>query len=208
MIGITQRLIEAPNYHEIREGLGCEWGEFLGERAFWPLSYAVPFARYAPRLKAVILSGGNDLSSITPNALNQKRDRYEKEIISHCLKTQIPLLGVCRGAQCIAEFFGATITESKGHSPNPHQLLWLADQNTYEVNSYHHYAITALKEPLKPLGLAQDESIEAYRHTSLPIFGMMWHIEREKHHPYPSKAIWENFIQEIHTKEIQAKGIQ
>jgi len=57
------------------------------------------------------------------------------------------------------------------------------------VNSYHQFGIEklALNSSLKPIAWAEDGSIEALMHKELPIYGIMWHPERE--HPYPEVDI-------------------
>ncbi|PAF48839.1 hypothetical protein BKH41_04215 [Helicobacter sp. 12S02232-10] len=197
MIGITQRLEENPSYYEIREALSCEWGEFFNDLDFLPLSYSVPFERYVEKINAVIFSGGNDLYALNPQTINKKRDAYETKIIKHCLKKKLPLLGICRGAQMIAHFFDSTLCQKNHHITPAHPIVLLEDNNEYDVNSYHNFAITKLGENLIPLALGKDGSIEAYQHNSLPIFGIMWHIEREKTQTFPSQMIWKNFLKEV-----------
>lgn len=183
-IAISQRIIENDSYVEIREALSLEWGEFFQTHLCGflplPLSYAIPFATYAEdlgeSLAGVILSGGNDLSSLIPNPISKMRDDYESEIITHCIKESTPLLGICRGTQRIAEYFGSTLEFLNGHVGN-HQVIDSKNQR-FIVNSFHRYGITALGDSLQYLTKAQDESIEAFRHKLKPIFGLMWHIER------------------------------
>ncbi|TLD81383.1 gamma-glutamyl-gamma-aminobutyrate hydrolase family protein [Helicobacter sp. MIT 11-5569] len=188
-IAISQRIIENDSYVEIREALSCEWGEFFQTHLCGflplPLSYAIPFATYAKALgeslAGVILSGGNDLSSLSPNpnnlnSISKMRDDYEGEIIAHCMQESMPLLGICRGTQRIAEYFGSALELLSGHVGN-HQVMDSKNQS-FIVNSFHRYGITALGDSLQCLTKAQDESIEAFSHKLKPIFGLMWHIER------------------------------
>lgn len=179
-IGITQRLIENTSYYEIREALSLEWGElfaeFFSEFLPLPLSYKIDFKRYAPHLSGVILSGGNDLNMLNPNALSKTRDKYEEEVISYCLQNNLPLLGICRGAQMIAHYFGSRLECLSGHI-RPHNII-NSHNKTIEVNSFHQYGIIELGEALEPLSRADDWSIESFCHRKNPIFGIMWHIER------------------------------
>ncbi|HBD8787829.1 TPA: gamma-glutamyl-gamma-aminobutyrate hydrolase family protein, partial [Campylobacter jejuni] len=46
-------------------------------------------------------------------------------------------------------------------------------------NSFHNFAIEKLGEDLVELCLAEDNTIEAFKHKYENIFGIMWHIERE-----------------------------
>jgi len=179
-IGITQRLIENESYKEFREALALDWGSLFNDILFkpflpLPLSYELDFKDYKPHLNAVILSGGNDLSLFNTNFLSQKRDTYERQIISSCLENDIPLLGICRGAQMIAHYFNATILKKPNHTK---KHLIQTNKGEFMVNSFHNYSITNLKDPLEILALAQDKSIEAFKHKNAKIFGIMWHIER------------------------------
>ncbi|RAX51937.1 gamma-glutamyl-gamma-aminobutyrate hydrolase [Helicobacter sp. 16-1353] len=194
-IGITQRLEKNSSYYEIRECLSLEWGKFLRDIDFIPLSYSIPFKKYQHRIQAVIFSGGNDLYKLNNNELSHIRDNYEKEIIKYCINTNTPLLGICRGAQILSDYFNSTLNPLPNHIAINHDIV--LESRIYSVNSYHNFCITRLGSDLLPLAIAKDGSIEAFKHSKLPIFGIMWHIEREKIQTLPSKIIWENFLKEI-----------
>lgn len=200
-IGITQRLVEHDKYKETRECLALDWGELFAKGEDFadfvplPLSYEVDFLRYARHLQGVIFSGGNDLSIFTKESANKdytlslKRDAYESKIIKYCIDYGLPLLGICRGAQMIAHYFGAKFITSERHIA-PHEVFCVQsksldkaqDKNKYDAciaNSFHRYCIKEIFEPLIPLAIAKDDTIEAYKHAQEPIFGIMWHIERD-----------------------------
>ena len=185
-IGITQRLLENTSYYEVREALSVEWGEFFKEhlQGFLPLplSYAIPFSTYAEslgeNLSGVILSGGNDLNSLNPNPLSAMRDEYEAQILTHCLQHNLPLLGICRGAQMIAHYFGAKLESLNGHIGN-HQVFDISSGERFETNSFHNYGVRTLSDCLESLVEVEDSSIEAFKHKHKPIFALMWHIERK-----------------------------
>ncbi|MCE3037122.1 gamma-glutamyl-gamma-aminobutyrate hydrolase family protein [Helicobacter sp. faydin-H20] len=203
LIGITQRLIEHTQYSEIREALALDWGTFFCEKIsedFLPLALSskIDFKDYIPYLSGVILSGGNDLNSLNPNKLSLFRDTYEKNILKLCLQNHIPVFGVCRGAQMIAEFFCAKITPIMQHT-SPH-LITFQSQN-YKVNSYHNYGISELCEDFEVLGIAINGSIEAFKHKNKPIYGIMWHLEREENLSIPSQKMWKMFIENFKEKK-------
>ncbi len=180
-IAITQRIIENQEYYEQRECLALDWGEFFaryfkGEFLPLPLSYGLDFSAYMPYVCGVILSGGNDLAMLNPNPISQKRDIYESKILEHCKQHKIPLLGVCRGAQMLAHCFGAQIIPCVNHI-GTHEVY--TDDTSFCVNSFHNYCIARLTDELEALALAEDSSIEAFRHRILPFYGIVWHIERE-----------------------------
>ncbi|AXL42735.1 gamma-glutamyl-gamma-aminobutyrate hydrolase family protein [Campylobacter jejuni] len=180
-IGITQRLICNESYHEERECLALDWGKLFNKDLFknftpLPLSYEIDFSHYKHLIKAVILSGGNDLSFYSPNVLSKKRDLYEKQVIEICLKEKIPLLGICRGAQMIAHYFNSHISPCENHI-GKHEVFFSKEK--FISNSFHNFAIEKLGEDLVELCLAKDNTIEAFKHKYENIFGIMWHIERE-----------------------------
>lgn len=180
-IGISQRLLVQENYKELREILAVEWGELFARefKGFLPLPLCVrvSFSEYKNALSGVILSGGNDLSAFNKNAENLMRDEFEGEILRQCVGLKMPVLGVCRGAQFVAHFFKSEFKGLENHIGEH----FVRDENGREflVNSFHNYAITKLGANLKPLAYAKDKSVEAFRHENLPIFGTMWHIERQ-----------------------------
>lgn len=221
-IAITQRLVENSSYYEVREALSLEWGAFfkanLNGFLPLPLSYEIPFIKYVESLGdslcGVILSGGNDLGCFSDSGISKMRDSYEKGVIEACVKFRIPLLGICRGAQMIAWYFGSSLKKCSGHVgehlvefcesfravgaescevescgiiPNKSGIAksgianWQQGQNEqkeYLVNSYHNFGIFTLGKDLEAVAYASDGSVEAFKHSSKNIFGIMWHIER------------------------------
>lgn len=196
MIGITQRIFEASEYHELREGLALDWGRFFDSKrvVFLPLSYEVEFSIYMPYLCGVILSGGNDLFSLKPNPVNQMRDNYEENVIAKCLENKIPLLGICHGAQALAKYFKGEFELVDGHVGD-HRISF--DDGVFNgdflVNSYHHFAIKSIGSDLRVLA-KKDDGIEAFCHINLPVLAMMWHMEREENLSEPTKYMWQKFI--------------
>ncbi len=63
------------------------------------------------------------------------------------------------------------------------KFLEIVPSKNIFVNSYHHNVITKnnLGENLIPFALSKnDNSIEGFSHSVLPIIGVMWHPEREQ----------------------------
>ena len=181
LIAISQRLIEEEKYFELREALALDWGKLFTKEDLFrdflplPLSYEIDFEKYKNNICAVILSGGNNLYCVDSNELSKKRDEYESKIISYCIESKLPLLGICRGAQMIAYSFESTIIKCDSHL-NLHSVN--VENNTFIVNSFHNFCISKLGENLIPLAYSEN-TIEAFKHEKYPIYGIMWHIERE-----------------------------
>ncbi|WP_279176921.1 gamma-glutamyl-CDP-amidate hydrolase [Campylobacter insulaenigrae] len=195
-IAISQRLISNESYYEERECLALDWGKFFKENLQdflpIPLSYELEFEKYQSLVSAVILSGGNDLYFLNKNDLSKKRDDYETEIIKICIRENIPLLGICRGAQMIASFFNSTFITKKEHTRE--HAIYLNDKKIH-VNSFHNFCINKLGNDLESLAFAEDKTIEAFKHKQFKIYATMWHIERE--YGLNEKSVFHNWLKEI-----------
>lgn len=124
---------------------------------------------------AVVLSGGNDLACLGGDA--PERDATELALVNQALAEGLPLLGLCRGMQFLIRYFGGELQAIEGHVGTRHQLQ--IGNAWHDVNSYHGWGAYALPDPLCALAYAEDGCVEAMRHSSLPVLGLMWHPERE-----------------------------
>ena len=134
----------------------------------WQPSPPCNLNRISPN--GIILSGGNNIGD------EIKRDITEKILINFALKNKLPLLGICRGMQMIANFSGENIHPVKGHSRTRNQIKGCINR---EVNSFHDYSISKCPKHFEVLAYSLDGEIEAIKHKSLPWEGWMWHPERE-----------------------------
>jgi len=107
-------------------------------------------------------------------------------LIELALSERIPILGVCRGMQMINIHFGGKLIPIQNHVKTEHELYPLSVGVGLglkkSVNSYHTFTIQReeLAQCLKPIALDSEGNVEAFAHTAKPIFGIMWHPEREK----------------------------
>ena len=133
------------------------------------------------------MTGGNDLSLFDNNDLSKKRDKFEKNLISYGLKYNIPIFGVCRGMQVIAEYFGSSFEKVDKQVAVYHKLTLNKDSKFYKyllnidrVNSFHNYGIKRLSSDFKITAWNEDKTvIKAIEHKDYRVFGQMWHSERE-----------------------------
>ena len=138
------------------------------------------------KIDGIILTGGNDLSTLNQNNLSLKRDGFEKKIIQYAIKKNIPIYGMCRGMQIIAEHFGASFKKVKGQVATRHSLIvnkkskYFKELNRIStVNSFHNYAIDSLPKNMMASATNENGIIKAMEHKKYKIFGQMWHSERE-----------------------------
>lgn len=192
-IGVTQRVELSPSGKERRDCLDQRWAPLLDALGLALVPLANRVAEPAGYLDALdlaglIFSGGNDLAGV-PGARSPapERDRFEQAALSWALQSERPVLGVCRGLQAINVFLGGRIAPASGHAGTRHAVRTVRDANpfawpeSFEVNSYHDFAIPAggLAPDLDALAAAEEGGIEAFRHRSAACVGIMWHPERE-----------------------------
>jgi gamma-glutamyl-gamma-aminobutyrate hydrolase PuuD len=190
-IAVSQRLDIVPEYGERRDTLDVRWAKLLETMGIVPL--AMPSGLRSPidwldavNADGIILTGGNDLAIVNDSPESQLRDELESKAIIWGLERGKPLFGVCRGAQALAHHFGAEIVMADGHVGNRHRLH-LTQEGRQEipsysertVNSYHGFGIQVLPDPLVTLAVSEDGLVEAFRHKTLPLWGILWHPERE-----------------------------
>ena len=189
-IGITQRVETYQKYDETRDCLDQRWTKVLCEAGIdfilVPNSINnIDIWLEKNNFEGFILTGGNDLSHLTDAknvALN--RDKTEKKILNWSSRNKSKVLGVCRGMQLINCFLSGSLSKASGHAGTYHSIKILSDNfnlnNNTIVNSYHNWSINEddLAENLIPLALAEDGTIEAFKHNKMPWLGIMWHPER------------------------------
>jgi putative glutamine amidotransferase len=186
---VTQRLVRAAEYPEERDALDVRWPLFLREAGL--VAIPVPSnVEVAPFLAAVgdcaglVLTGGNDLSAVTDDALSRRRDDFELRLLSAIEGRGKPILGVCRGLQLLAHRSGAAVARLDGHAGTRHgvtvtpESAWLTAHDGREVNSYHGFGLHA--SSWRVAARAEDGTIEALEHPERRLLGIMWHPEREQ----------------------------
>jgi len=178
-VAITQRVSVVPEYGERRDCLDQAWTRFLATCGLIPLALpnvvevAVELCAGAD-VTGLVLSGGNDLAVLGGDA--PERDAVESALLDLAERRGLPVLGVCRGMQVIQQRFAIPLRRVENHVAQ-HQLIRIDGKPT-EVNSYHYFAAFESRPPLDVWAVADDGVVEAIRHSSQPITGIMWHPER------------------------------
>ena len=119
----------------------------------------------------LILTGGNDsvARNLTENHLYQQAELANK-----------PIIGFCHGAFAVNDLAGG-INDYFGddsHVGTNHQILM--EDKTWIVNSYHSQYIAKLGPGFEALAVDNDGYPEAFRHIFKPIYGAVWHPERQE----------------------------
>ncbi|MDC3096456.1 gamma-glutamyl-gamma-aminobutyrate hydrolase family protein [Alphaproteobacteria bacterium] len=179
---ISQKVINDKNYNESLDCIDQRWYTFFNNfdatLIMMPNDEKQLFNLFTTlTIDGFILTGGNDLISLGGDA--KERDDCENVALSLCIKKNIPVIGVCRGMQFIASYFNLKLVKIFGHSNVNHKIIFKNEIDRV-VNSYHNYGIHNNNSEFNIIGKAPDKTIEAIKHITHNISGIMWHPERNK----------------------------
>ncbi len=130
-------------------------------------------------LDIIIATGGNDILKNEKNNANKYRNKLDNFYFKYALKKNIPFLGICHGAQFIADYYKSEIVKKKNHTRKNHLINTIFKKRIL-VNSYHNFSIVKLGKNINKIAWTKDGSIEAFKHQKKRILGIMWHPERYK----------------------------
>lgn len=189
MLGITMRVMRHAypgGDVEERDALARDWPRFLGtvfpgEPLLYLPNIGAQITEFVvgASLGALIFSGGEDWGRVPA------RDTTEAALFALAQRTDLPVFGVCRGAQVINRLMGGSLADCAGHVATRHLLhltRTVAGSPRHEVNSFHGGAIRAdgLAPGLTAFAVAPDGTVEGFSGAGGRIIGVMWHPEREK----------------------------
>jgi putative glutamine amidotransferase len=162
-----------------------------------------------PRIDGLLLVGGGDLDAVRYGAVphprngpvNVARDIAEMALLDHALRLEMPILGVCRGAQLLNVALGGTLHQHvpdvvghQGHSGGDgvfarhavhlqpgSRVARAVNRLTLDVPSLHHQAVDRLGAGLIASAWAGDGLIEAIELDGHPFtVGVQWHPEADE----------------------------
>jgi putative glutamine amidotransferase len=124
------------------------------------------------------------------------RDALERRLIETALQRNLPVLGICRGAQLLNVVRGGTLHQELGdfyaEVAEPQSLLprkrvtveagsrlaTVTGPETMVVNGLHHQAVDRLGEGLRIVARAASGVVQAIEDPSRPlVIGVQWHPE-------------------------------
>jgi putative glutamine amidotransferase len=157
------------------------------------------------RLDGLIVAGGQDVDprsygrqpTPTNSRLDPGRDGFELGLVHAALSLEVPLLGICRGAQLMNVALGGTLVEDLVsvqevehtlvlYPPEArvHEVVCAPGSLVHElygerlhVNSFHHQGIADLGRGIATSGVATDGTIEAIEVEAAAAVGVQWHPE-------------------------------
>jgi len=149
----------------------------------------------------LLLIGGGDVDPALygeaahprTGGIDGDRDVFELAMVRAAIERELPVLGVCRGAQLINVALGGSLRQDvvsdagnhwSGFEPahpvhlEPGSLLSMIYERTeLKVNSLHHQAVARPGEGLRPTAWSPDLVVEAVEHEANWIVGVQWHPE-------------------------------
>lgn len=150
--------------------------------------------------------------------ISASRDEMELAYMQPILKSQKPVIGICRGAQVINVALGGTLYQdipSMLGESFPHRqtealleyshgvnievgtpLFELLKTERIRANSFHHQSVKALGDGLRVMARADDGIIEAFYLEGHPyLMAYQWHPERLCARDRSAALIFESFIE-------------
>ncbi|MCQ8211147.1 gamma-glutamyl-gamma-aminobutyrate hydrolase family protein [Cetobacterium somerae] len=158
-------------------------------------------------LDGLILSGGPDINPIyygedfkeKMGVISPERDDNEIKILEEFLKTEKPILGICRGHQLLNIYFGGTLYQDLSYFKDEvlkHRQdlypelevhnVFIEKNSTLEklygesirTNSFHHQAVKNLGKGFKIIAKSSDGVVEAIEKIDHKFcLGIQWHPE-------------------------------
>jgi gamma-glutamyl-gamma-aminobutyrate hydrolase PuuD len=209
---VTSRVVHHDAYPEVRDAVSQEWSSRL---ARWDLlTVHVPnVVDDADRwltgtgTALLVLSGGDDVGPVVTDGLPRhgaataldERDRTEVALFEAAVRSGLPVLAVCRGAQLVNWRLGGRTTrvDDGWHVATTHEVTVVADGaglrrgQRLAVNSFHDNVIGPddLAPPLRATAVADDGTVEAFILPGQRLVGIQWHPERPMPAPDGDDAI-------------------
>lgn len=155
------------------------------------------------RLDGLIVGGGDDIGAELYNGtavpdvrIDPERDELERIALEIAIDADIPVFGICRGAQMINVFYGGSLFTDihavyqqapKMRTPLPRKRVCIAAESRLravmgidevDVNSLHHQSVDQLGAGLEVSGRDEHGIVQAIEDPAARFrLGVQWHPE-------------------------------
>lgn len=168
---ISMRDIRIPPNNFLFDCLERSWYDFLGIHHLIPHANTIKIDE-SIEFDCLVLTGGPD---------SYARNMTENNLFLHAIKNKKPIIGICHGAFVVNELSGGRNDTDRSlipvHEQSEHEITM--DGKKVIVNSYHGQTIKQLGPQMVPIAIHEpDQTIEAFKHKALPVYGIVWHPER------------------------------
>jgi len=145
----------------------------------------ISFEKQSPQLFNLDLLSNYDSFILSGRRKNEKKiNEINSKIITHCIKNDNKLLGICYGAEILALTLGGTIRKTKYLQKGNESIQILKNNsicsNTLDVFESHNFEISKLPSVFVPLAQSKNCKYEMIQYKKKPIFGTQFHPEMSK----------------------------
>jgi len=227
-IGLSYAPQDSPKYQKYREAIE-KASEASGNEVDVVNLYENP--NRIQDVDGIVFTGGADVAperygkqneAHLCTEIDESRDRIEFELAARSEELELPILGICRGAQLLNIYRGGTLITDLEHfgganhkkvdpstdsrhlvKVDPTSMLKkILRESEGEINSAHHQAIERLGADLqisaRALSDGTVEAIEWADPKGRPFFlAVQWHPERMEYSERFSHPLFESFVWEV-----------
>lgn len=155
------------------------------------------------QIDGLVIGGGDDLGAelygakaVLNTRVDPERDELELGLLERCWSTDVPILGVCRGAQVMNVFRGGSLhvdlhavyqAAPKMRTILPKKLVFIGEDSTLgrvagadtlTVNSLHHQSVDRLGAGLRVSARDEHGVVQGLETPGAPFrIGVQWHPE-------------------------------
>jgi anthranilate synthase component 2 len=129
------------------------------------------------------LSSGAQAFLLSPGPCTPNEAGISLDMVAACAETGKPLLGVCLGHQAIGQHFGGKVVRGGlmhgKTSPVRHDGTGMFEglPSPFTATRYHSLIVEDIPDCLTVNATAEDGSVMAFRHKTLPIHSVQFHPE-------------------------------
>jgi GMP synthase (glutamine-hydrolysing) len=140
------------------------------------------FEKQTPHLLNLNMLANYDSFILSGRRKNEKKtNEINSKIISHCIKNDIKLLGICYGAEIMALTLGGTIRKTVSLQKG-NESVKITQENpicrdSLVVFESHSFEISKLPTVLIPIATSNNCKYEIIQYEKKPIFGTQFHPE-------------------------------
>ncbi len=132
------------------------------------------------KIDLIIFCGGNSI--LNKKVEDLARNKLDNYVFNFGIKKKIKMIGICYGAQFLANKSGLKLGYSKNHVGN-HFVKFKFSNKVFKLktNSFHNNVIIPQNNlMINSFGHSLDGNLEAFHIKKRKILALMWHPERYK----------------------------